>query len=162
MPDKDFKAITGSISSTMTKSQRIHLIETNKIAVWVDDNLILQNDSRLFIGSVPKSETSSLEIYDKLYPDYHQWCSDNGIPPLSVHRFSPSLADLCQHLRLPVTKLNRSGKGISFLGFSIRDKGTTHHIEHMTPITEQFLDDDDANKNQAPQIKTQHNLDFFH
>jgi putative DNA primase/helicase len=158
MPYKDFKAIAGSISGTLTKSQRNHLIDTNKIAAWVDDNLILQKDSRLFIGSVPKSETPSSEIQNRLYPDYHKWCSDNGVSAVSVSLFPPPrLADLCEHLKLPVKRLDRSNRGRSFEGFVIRDKTSSLHIKEKTPITEMLLEDD-RDLNQRPQIEKQDNI----
>ena len=53
-------------------------------------------------------------------------------------RFSNSIIDICEHLKLNCTKLPRSSKGARLLGIELR-KNTFKHNEICTPITYEFL-----------------------
>jgi putative DNA primase/helicase len=129
-----------SINGNLSKSQRQHLVETNKIAAWIDDNLIIDEKSTVYIGASIKTLNDNFEIekacQTKLYPNYFRWCDENGVMPIAVQRFSANLVDIAEHSKLPVELLAKSKFGRRMRGFKIR---THKHTSEKTPITKTIL-----------------------
>ena len=120
MPDDDFNEVIQSISEELSPSQRLHLCETNKLAAWIDDNLVLDASSKLYCGNSLKSIDDQFEKKDAirkwLYSNYEHWCLEKGHLPISVNRFSSSTEDIAGHLSLPVELLKRDSTGRAFIG----------------------------------------------
>lgn len=134
-------AALGGINATLTKSQRQHLVETNKLAAWVDDNCVLDPNAQTWTGSVPKSslfaEDKIAEAEVKLFTNYYFWCEENGIKNLSVQRFGNALNELLvSTLKEPVKHMERDKDGRSFLGIALR---TDDHADKPTPVTQTYL-----------------------
>jgi len=141
MPEYELSKTIDSINSGMNKSQRAHLVATNKLASWIDDCLIIAVENEVYIGNsilnVKDQGEVDLMVGTKLYSNYEQWCSDNKIKSIAVQRFSLSLIDMSELLKINVEK-KRGSKGRKIKGFAIRKSEHTHCL---TPITEYSLDD---------------------
>lgn len=140
MSDEELMSTIGSINGEMTKTQLKHICETNKLAAWIEDNLIISKESVTYIGA---STARISDAYDKekaeeekLYPNYQAWCSDSEIKPVSLKRFSKDIIDVCEHLKLPVEKLPRSNQGNGIKGLIIRKP---QHVNEPTPVTRELL-----------------------
>lgn len=58
---------------------------------------------------------------DQLYPNYLQWCQENGREPLSVRRFRPKVIDVIKNcLGKDALKVKRRA-GMGIQGVRIRD-----------------------------------------
>lgn len=136
MTDKEVDACLSSINGNLTKPQREHLVETNKLAAWIDDNLIVKESNILYFGGNTKAIKDDYEVErecsSKLYPNYLRWCEENGVQAIAVQRFSNNLSDIAEHCKLPVKLINRDSQGRRIAGFKIR---TTADIAVETPIT---------------------------
>jgi putative DNA primase/helicase len=145
MPDDEVNDCLRSINGSLSKSQREHLVETNKLAAWVDDNLVLKEGHVLYIGA----STSALkdqcaidrECDTKLYPNYLRWCAENGVQAIAVQRFSNNLLDIAEHCKLPINSVNRDSNGRKIAGFKIR---TLSDSVNATPITQTLLNADEC------------------
>jgi putative DNA primase/helicase len=76
MSADEVKAAIGGINGQMTQVQREHLTETNKIAAWLDDNIVIKADSTVYVGSSVKGKEYSeisLAKRGKLYANYESW-----------------------------------------------------------------------------------------
>ena len=140
MTDDELNAVIGGIDGSLTQSQRVHICETNKLAAWIDDNLIIKDDSKVYCGKSPTAGMSSNEVQyessNKLYPNYYLWCKENGLQAIALQRFSKNLEDITEHLKLPVKPLLRDSTGKAFQGFAIRKNS---HDKFCTPITLQLF-----------------------
>lgn len=140
MTDDELHATLSSINGNLSMAQRQHLVETNKLAAWMDDNLIIKEASVLHIGASSAALKDSLEIdlevRTKLYPNYARWCTENGVQALAVQRFTSSLLDVAEHCKLPVKKLSRDSSGNRMSGLIIR---SISDIAIPTPITKTSL-----------------------
>ncbi len=117
------KAICG-INGVLVLSEREHLITTNKQAQWIHENLSLNPKSFLSVWVSMRKKDSSETIEackDKLYPNYENWCDEQGLRPIAVKSFSENILDICKRLGLDACKVvTRSGAYIR--GFEIRDR----------------------------------------
>jgi putative DNA primase/helicase len=140
MSDDDLNDVIGGIDGDLTPSQRRHLCETNKLVSWIDDNLILQAGSKVYIGkslaAIKDDGEKEFEAANKLYSNYFRWCKEKGVQPIAVQRFSTNLEDMIGHLKLPAKALDRDSAGRAFLGFAIRKDC---HGEFNTPVTDKRL-----------------------
>jgi putative DNA primase/helicase len=140
MTDDELNGCLSSINGALTKSSRNHLVETNKLAAWIDDNLVIKESSILYIGGSTRSIKDDSEVERecsaKLYPNYLRWCDKNGVQPIAVQRFSNNLLDIAEHCKLPVKQVNRDSQGRKIAGFKIR---TIADIAVSTPITKVSL-----------------------
>lgn len=140
MPDVEVKKVIGGINGAMTQAQRQHLVETNKLAAWMDDNLIIKSDSVLYIGKSMKSKQDYGEISrsasEKLYSNYESWCSDYAVNPVALQRFTSNLIDICEQLKIEVQELNRDKHGKRIKGLAIR---SDLHQGCPTPVTRKLL-----------------------
>jgi putative DNA primase/helicase len=144
MTDDELNAVIGGIEGKLNKSQRLHLCETNKLAQWIDDNLFIQVENKIYSGGSPVDITDSydleVETKTKLYPNYYKWCKTNGNMPISVNRFMNCLEDIATHARLPIQFFRRDNAGRYCKGFAIREE---RHANVTTPITEHSLTQSD-------------------
>jgi putative DNA primase/helicase len=158
MPDDEVNVCLKSINGSLSKSQREHLVETNKLAAWIEDNLVIKESNVLYIGastSALKDQYSiDRECESKLYPNYLRWCAENGVQAIAVQRFSNNLIDIAEHCKLPINQVNRDSNGRKISGFKIR---TVSDISIATPITRTLLSADEcrssveADTTQAPE-----------
>jgi putative DNA primase/helicase len=145
MTDTEVKKVIGGINGQMTQSQREHLIETNKLAAWIDDNTILKADAVSYVGcSMKKKALDTNEVdracLEKLYPNYEQWCDENAVHAVAVQRFTSNILDVCQQLKIDVTTKEKDRVGKPIVGLTIR---RDHHVKQITPVTKKLLCDDD-------------------
>ncbi len=148
MTDDELNNCLSTINGNLTKSQRQHLVETNKLAAWIDDNLVIKESNILYIGGSTKAIRDALEVDrecdSKLYPNYLRWCEENGVQAVAVTRFSNNLLDIAEHCKLPAKLINRDSKGRKIAGFKIR---TIADIAAATPITKTLLSVDECRSN---------------
>jgi len=139
MPDKDLHKTLDSIDKGLTKAQRVHMTETNKLAAWIDDCLIIDEVNETYIGgSIMRVKAQGEIDYlvdTKLYPSYETWCNENKVKPIAVQRFSNNLVDISELLKIKAEK-TRDSKGRKIKGFLIR---RDEHVNKLTPITKQSL-----------------------
>ena len=144
MSDSEVKQAIGGINGEMTQAQREHLIETNKIAAWIDDNLIINPKSELYVGKSMKKQTDFNEINtarrEKLYSNYEAWCDDYAVHPVAIQRFTNNILDVCGQLKMDVADLDRNRNGKRIRGLEIRKD---HHVTDATPITKKLLCDEE-------------------
>ena len=142
MPSKDINAVIGSINSSMTQVQREHYCETNKLAQWIDDNLVIDESSVMYVGGSSKNADNSFDknqqCMTKLYANYERWCVGNGVNAVAVQRFTSNLMDVCEHAKLPVVSLKRDMKGNRVKGLALRESSKRFDT-NPTPITKKML-----------------------
>lgn len=143
MTDDEVKAVIGGINGEMTQTQREHLVETNKIAAWMNDNIIIKSDAITYVGASVKSKSDgeiSLARREKLYANYESWCADNAVHPVALQRFTANIIDVCDQLKLDVVALEKDRNGKPIKGLSIR---TEQHFNYAMPVTKKLLRDPD-------------------
>lgn len=142
MTDDEVKHVVGGINGHMTQAQREHLSDTNKLAAWMDDNIILKADAVTYVGCSMKRKTDPDEISkarsEKLYPNYEQWCDEGAVHPVALQRFTANILDVCHQLKLNVNAKDRDKLGRSILGLAIRQD---YHSNYETPVTRKLLGD---------------------
>lgn len=143
MTDGEVKAVIGGINGQMTQAQREHLVETNKIAAWLDDNIVIKADAVVYVGCSMKKKTDSDEIakarLQKLYANYELWCDEAAVNPVALQRFTANVVDVCKQLHIAVVAMNKDKYGKPIKGLAIR---TELHFDHLTPVTRRLLGDD--------------------
>jgi len=144
MTDDEVKAVVGSINGAMTQSQREHLIDTNKIAAWLDDNIIVKPDAITYVGASMKQKRDENEVSiacrEKLYANYERWCEDGAVHPVALQRFTANLTDVCDQLQIDVTAKNKDKYGKPIQGIAIR---RDYHTSYATPVTRKLLGDEE-------------------
>lgn len=138
--ESEVNKILGGLNGRMTKAQRYHYVETNKLAAWLDDRCVVDESKSTYTGASFKDRDIEVvnDIKTKLYPNYQDWCDENAVKPLAVQRFGSSLDDVCQYLKLPVKREEKDQHGRKFTGLIIRD---LLHNEILTPVTNIKLND---------------------
>jgi putative DNA primase/helicase len=140
MTEAEVKAAIGGINGQMTQAQRQHLVDTNKIAGWMDDNIVIKADAVTYVGCSMKKKHDSDEISrairEKLYASYESWCDDCAVHPVSLNRFTANVIDVCEQMKIEVNELNRDRYGKPIQGIAIRGDG---HFNYATPITKRLL-----------------------
>ena len=142
MTEAEVKLAIGGINGEMTQAQRDHLVETNKIAAWIDDNLIINLGVSHNVGVSMRKKSiddALMARREKLYPNYENWCDENNGHPIGLQRFSNNILDVCGQLKIVVSD-KRGNKGKSIKGLEIRKD---HHASHATPVTKKILSDDE-------------------
>lgn len=131
MPDAEMEALirqTDRYVPALAVAKAETLTETNSIAAWLDDCCYWAPGVQTQIGTSDRSRQDHW-----LYASYHAYCSDRGMAPVGIARFTPSLEDLCQNqLKRPDVKRGRSRERRYFEGIAIRDKFSSA----PRPITE--------------------------
>jgi len=147
MTNEELNATIGGINGNLTNAQREHFCETNKIAAWLNDNLVLDEQNLIYMGGSTGKLKDSFDIEQecktKLYPNYEWWCSENGVNPIAVQRFSTNIVDVCEHVKINIEKLKRNNVGVRIRGLAIRTLSDAH-LKKPTPITKIFLNSDDG------------------
>lgn len=140
MSDDEVADRLSTINGGLSKAQREHLVETNKLAAWIDDNLVIKESNIVYVGASPNALKDQYAIErecgEKLYPNYCRWCTENGALAIASQRFSTNLLDIAEHCKLPVKQVNRDSSGRRISGFKIR---TISDIATPTPITQILL-----------------------
>lgn len=119
-----------SLKATKQKT----LIETNKIADWLENNCVFLETAKTKIGSAPKitvsekhGDRTASRTYTEnnsflLYANYSQFCLDCGVKPTSLTLFSRELVDLCNNqLGVKTIKHLKTRLGAFVEGIAIRD-----------------------------------------
>jgi len=143
MTENEVKAVIGGINGQMTQTQRDHLVETNKIAAWMDDNIIIEPNAVTYVGGSMKGKAdneTSLARREKLYANYESWCSDSAVHPVALQRFTANITDVCEQLKIDVIALPKDRNGKPIKGIAIRGD---HHFNHAMPVTKKLLCDPD-------------------
>lgn len=142
MPDAEVKRVIGGINGQMTQTQRDHLVETNKIAAWLDDNIVIDLNAVIYVGGSMKKKTDTGEINqarrDRLYANYESWCDDSAVHPAALNRFTNNVIDVCGLMKIDVIKMNKTSTGVPIKGITIRNYT---HSTYATPITKKLLND---------------------
>ncbi|WP_052055931.1 phage/plasmid primase, P4 family [Myxosarcina sp. GI1] len=103
------------------------LVETNPIADWLDNKVILDPEARTNIGVAKRDKDSNSDNWylhndEWLYPNYTEYCHDTGSRAIGLRRFVNLLSDLLNNqLRLNVEK-GRDRLGSFIKGLRLRDK----------------------------------------
>ncbi|WP_165385981.1 phage/plasmid primase, P4 family [Methylomonas sp. WH-1] len=144
MTDDEVKAVVGGINGQMTQSQREHLVETNKIAAWLDDNIVINTDAVVYVGCSMKKKTNPDEVANarlhKLYANYELWCDEAAVNPVALQRFTANVVDVCKQLHIAVSAMNKDKHGKPIKGLAIR---TDLHFSYTTPVTRRILGDEE-------------------
>lgn len=131
MPDAEMERLirqTERYVPALAVAKAEAICETNSIAAWLDDCCYWAPGVQTQIGTSDRSRQDHW-----LYASYHAYCSDRGMAPVGIARFTPSLEDLCQNqLKRPDVKRGRSRDHRYFEGIAIRDKFSSA----ARPITE--------------------------
>ena len=142
MSADEVKTAIGGINGQMTQAQREHLVDTNKIAAWLDDNVVITPDAASYVGGSMKKKIDYNEISkaraEKLYPNYESWCDDGAVHPLSLNRFTANILDVCGQLKIDAIGLPKDRHGKSVKGITIRGN---QHFNYATPITKKLIGD---------------------
>lgn len=121
------------------------MIDTNKLAAWLDDNTILKADAVSYVGKSMKKNTDTDEVFkarrEKLYSNYEQWCDEGAVHQVALQRFTANILDVCQQLKIDVTERNRDSRGRSIRGLTIRQN---YHDKYMTPVTKKLFSDEET------------------
>jgi putative DNA primase/helicase len=141
MTDDEVKAVIGGINGEMTSTQREHLINTNKIAEWLNDNAVIVEGATTYIGKSTGEFKDTYEaeklIREKLYSNYERWSKDSNYHPVAFNRFSANVIDICDQLKIKVIK-DKNKHGAYLSGIAIRNDT---HINYVTPVTKTLLND---------------------
>jgi putative DNA primase/helicase len=147
MTAEEVNQAIGSLNGELTQVQREHLVQTNKIAAWIDDNLIINPVCLHYVGGSMQKKKDENEIStarrEKLYPNYELWCEDNNYHPVAMTRLSNHILDICEQLKITVTRAKKDSKGVQLKGLQIRKDS---HFKHGTPITRKLFSDEETSK----------------
>ena len=107
------------------------LVETNPIAAWVDDCIVLNSDAKGYIGK-DDPEQAGRWLYAN-FCEYQRGSGHRGIPP--VKRFSANLRDLLKNqMKVAVTE-GRDRNGAYIQGIGLRCFYDPNGTEYQRPIT---------------------------
>ena len=122
-------------SQELDNQNRAMIVETNPLAAWVDEQLILEPRYKNYVGIAKQIRLSTGELGNTeswteyknvntwLYPNYCSYAENTGLNPLSQKRFSSLLLDLLDaQLKLPIIK-GGDRNGSYFMGIRIRQGG---------------------------------------
>jgi Family of unknown function (DUF5906) len=146
MPDSEMMERLKNTASSVSTLQEVEaeaLTESNPIADWVDNCVVIDSTGKTYVGVAkrdksPDSENQFLNINNWLYANYAEYTTVTGNRTISCKRFVSLLRDLLNsQLNYPITT-GRDNRGSYFRGISIRsDIG---HDEFPRPITGIILD----------------------
>ena len=60
-------------------------------------------------GSVKGKEQHEINAArrDKLYANYDAWCSDGAVHPVALQRFTKSIIDVCEQMKIDVIAMSK-------------------------------------------------------
>lgn len=124
---------TGEFSSTTRTANYQYLIDTNPLAAWLNECVVIDRDAETQVG---KKEVHGIEengarrtVFansdSQLYPNYLKWCEENAVKPLSTRTFGPALYTTLTNkdmLNMPeITRTQKPGKNVAiFVGIRLR------------------------------------------
>ena len=118
---KNYEAKVPSLLAQKAKT----LVETNPIADWMDNFIIVDPTARTNVGVAKRDKDNSspfwyLNTEEWLYPNYCEYCHNSGTKAVSLRRFVNLLSDLGKNqLGLDIHK-ERDRTGSYFVGLKIR------------------------------------------
>ncbi|WP_036487441.1 hypothetical protein [Myxosarcina sp. GI1] len=119
---KNYETAVPSLLAMKTQT----LVETNPIADWLDNKVILDPEARTNIGVAKRDKDSNSDNWylhndEWLYPNYAEYCHDTGTRSIGLRRFVNLLSDLLNNqLRLNIEK-GRDRAGSFIRGLRLRD-----------------------------------------
>jgi phage/plasmid-associated DNA primase len=130
MPDAEMEALlkhTTQYAPSLQIPWQEALIETNPLAEWADQALILEDGAKVKVGIAHKVDRSHAYQHEKdwLYPHYRRWMDDTGHQGgATARRFTGLLKDLlAQQLKLTYVEHVIGNKGSQFKGVRLRKDG---------------------------------------
>lgn len=100
-------------SSKLAKMKAETLIETNPLAAWLNERVVVRPHQTERVGKRDEN---------RLYGNYVSFCEEQGYKPVQSNRFSRLLFDLAQNqLNLEVEK-KRDRMGAYFVGLKLREE----------------------------------------
>ena len=94
------------------------LVETNPMAAWLQDNLILTPGAKTHIGTKTKDASRNL------YHNNVEWLQETNRTPLNLNNFSRVLLDLLKNqLRVPNVRKAKNSTGMFISEIAIRHPG---------------------------------------
>ena len=118
IPEKEVTRLLKETSSSvlsLATTQRTSIVENNPMAAWADERLVADSGAKTKIGD--KSKPSN----EYLYPNYVEYCQDNGHRAESNTRFSRLLLDLANHqLKLDGVEKKHTRTGNQIIGLRFR------------------------------------------
>jgi len=97
------------------QNSRNQIVETNPLAEWADNFLVLDPEARIQIGKATQTGPGEwAHMSSQAYPSYRLYCSENNYTkPLTPNTFTNALkSQLCAMLKLPVEFVKPSNKSI--------------------------------------------------
>jgi len=124
MPEAEVRSLvvnTNKSVSTLARVRGEALCDANPLADWLDACLILDPDSKTYVGLDDPERTT-----DWLYANYTIFIRQTNCRPVAQQRYTRLLEDLCcNQLKIPGIKRGRDRYGSFFTGLRIRTKGDT-------------------------------------
>ena len=115
----------------LARKKWAQLIETNPIAAWVDDCVVLNSDAKGYIGK-DDPEQIGRWLYAN-FCEYQRGSGHRGIPP--VKRFSANLRDLLKNQMKVSVQEGRDRFGAYIQGIGLRCFHDPTHATYQRPIT---------------------------
>jgi putative DNA primase/helicase len=136
MTDDDVFDAVQSLGIDLSPDGRRHLIETNRLAAWMDECLVIDPDAHAYIGHKREAD----ECDSKLYPSFVAWCGQTGSNPIRLNNFCDALTQLTESLGIDFKRLPRSNRGVAMQGLGIRAGNTFKYSDYPTPITAEKIE----------------------
>lgn len=124
MPEAQVRALvmnTNKSVPTLAKVRGEALCDANPLADWLDNCIVLDPDSKTYIGLDNSDRTETW-----LYANYTVFMRQTNGRPIGQRRYTKLLEDLCcNQLKFPEVKRGRDRYGSYFTGLQIRADGDT-------------------------------------
>jgi phage/plasmid-associated DNA primase len=121
----------------LARKKWAQLIETNPIAAWLDESVILDSDAKGYIGK-DDPEQSARWLYAN-FCKYQRESGHRGIPP--VKRFSANLRDLLKNQMRVSIQEGRDRNGAYIQGIGLRCFYDPNDTSYQRPITKGDCDE---------------------
>jgi putative DNA primase/helicase len=127
IPDDEVTALirhTPLVIPSLRDAWRRSMAETNPLAAWADEQLVLDPGAQTYIGKAERDSRTGRFAHtnDWLYPSYRADCDGAGVSkPVSLQRFRRLLMDFCQRqLKLQGLADGKDVGGAYVLGLRLR------------------------------------------
>jgi len=99
---------------TVYNWSRAQLVDTDPLAAWADECLVLDADARLQVGNAESTGVNQWAYSDsRAFPNYVKFCADRGYKHVAVNKFTTTLfSQVVKQLELPVTAGKTNGRSI--------------------------------------------------
>lgn len=123
VPNEWIDSVLTSATSIRSESRNAAFIETNPVAQWLDEMIVLDPMGSARMGHKKRLSSGTFEEFQNhLYPSYLQWCSESNRKEMSLHSFSHALVEIIQTYRWPVVR-KRKTAGWIYSGLRVRRPG---------------------------------------